>query len=259
VAPRSAHRKERSLSPRRVDRRLLALAFVAFGSVAACGPQVVTPTPPSGVRPDPDGLGSVPRPGLSTAVGTSGPGVDGADDFFSFTSQLSPESTIAAYAQQLVGAGFSDAGRIGAWRVFTDPSLTLWVRVGSGGPPTSLIVRVAPTSDDVADGPFRPTASDQAGSAQPDPSGGVGDAGPKASNRPAISSRRPDPPHASPRTGGVGSAGSGSSGGTPTGTGATGGTGSGGTPVATAPAGTGTSGGGSGTGTGIGGGSGSRP
>ncbi len=233
---------------------------MAMASVAACGPQVVTPTPPSGVRPVPDGLASVPRPGLSTADGTAGPGVDGADDFFSFTSQLSPESTIAAYAEQLLSAGFSDAGRIGAWRVFTDPSLTLWVRVGSGGPPTNLIVRVAPTSDDVADGPFRPTATDLAGSAQPEPSGGVGDAGPKATSRPATSSRRPDPPHASPRTGGIGSAGTGTSGGTASGSGTAGGTANGGAPVATAPADPGTSGGGgSGTGTGIGGGTGSRP
>ncbi len=187
---------------------------MALGSVAACGPQVVTPTPPSGVRPDSEALGTIPRPGLATDLGTSGPGVDGSGDFLSYTSELSPGPTMTAYADQLVAAGFYDAGRLGAWRVFTDTSLTLWVRVGSGGPPTSLIIRVAPNSNEVADGPFRRRGlSDQLDPDRPDPSAGTGDAGPTASTRPAISAQRPDPPHASPRAGGVGSAGAATSGG----------------------------------------------
>lgn len=247
-----------------MDRRLVVLVLVAVGCVVACGPQVVTPSPPSGERPDARALGSIPRPGLATDLGTAGPGVDGAGDFLSFASELSPESTMTAYASQLVGAGFHDAGRLGAWRVFTDPALTLWVRVGSGGPPTSLIVRVSPSRDDVADGvPPRPALSTQVDPARPDPTIDVGDAAPGPSARPATAVQRPDPPHASPRSGAVGSAGAGS--GSPAGAGS----GSGGTSGGGASGGGGTSGGvgtaahgatGPESGTGIpGGGNGTRP
>jgi hypothetical protein len=237
------------------------MVVIALGCVVACGPQVATPTPPSGVRPDDRALGSIPRPGLATDLGTAGPGVDGSGDFLSFASELSPESTMTAYASQLVGAGFHDAGRVGAWRVFTDPALTLWVRVGSGGPPTSLIVRVAPTPDDVADGvPPRPPVSTSLDAARPAPSTDVGDAGPGPSTRPATSAQRPDPPHASPRSGGVGSAGGGPAGGsTSGGTASGGGTAGGGTSGGTAPAANGGTGPESGTGTGPGGGNGTRP
>ncbi len=230
---------------------------MAVGCVAACGPQVVTPSPPSGDRPDARALGSIPRPGLATDLGTAGPGVDGAGDFLSFASELSPESTMTAYAAQLVGAGFHDAGRLGAWRVFTDPALTLWVRVGSGGPPTSLIVRVSPSRDDVADGvPPRPAPSTQADPARPDPTIDVGDAGPAPSARPATAVQRPDPPHASPRGGAVGSAGTGP--GAPAGAGSTtggGATGGGGTSGGVGTAANGATGPESGTG----GGNGTRP
>ncbi len=248
-----------------MDRRLLALVLVALGSFVACGPQVVTPSPPSGVRPDAHELGSIPRPGLATDLGTAGPGVDGAGDFLSFASQLSPESTMTAYAAQLIDAGFHDAGRIGAWRVFTDPALTLWVRVGSGGPPTNLIVRVAPTPDDVADGvPPRPPVSTQLDAARPDPTTDVGDAGPAPSARPATAAQRPDPPHASPRSGAVGSAGGGSGGATGVGSSSGGATGGGGTAGGGTSGGTGTAASGGagpepGTGTSAGGGNGTRP
>jgi hypothetical protein len=168
---------------------------------------------------------------------------------------------MSAYTDQLILAGFQDAGRQGAWRVFTDPSLTIWVRVGSGGPPTSLVVRVATTFDDYAVGPDpRPTLSTDGGLDRPGASSGVGDSGPKATARPTTSELRPDPPHASPRTGGVGSAGGSGSGGS------AGGTASGGTvaPGGTTSGGSGTAGSGgsapgSGSGSGISGGSGVRP
>jgi hypothetical protein len=241
----------------RVDRRLLAVALVALGCVAACGPQVVTPTPPSGSRPGHEALGSIPRPGLATDLGTSGPGFDGAGDFLSFTSELSPDATMTAYAEKLLGAGFQDVGRVGAWQVFTDASLTLWVRVGAGGPPTSLIVRVTPTSQ-IADGSIgRPAISTDSDPDRPASSTGVGDSAPVISGRPATSAQRPDPPHASPRNGGVGSGGT-SGGGTTTVATA----GGSGTPDGAA-GGTGTTGSGvgpaTGTGSGAGGSGGIRP
>jgi hypothetical protein len=240
------------------DHRLLAagLAVLAALCVAACGPAAAAPAQPVG-----DGgqrsadLGDIPQPGLATLdLGAAGPGFDGTGDFYSYDSDLSPEATIGAYAGQLLDAGYREASRLGSWRVFVGPVLTVWVRVGVGGPPTSLLVRVQPTTAADADtSDPRPTAA--AGDRDPagDAGGQVGSGGPKATSGPT-SQRRPDPPHASTGSTAAGSGSSGSAtGGTAsggssgTGTGTTSG---GGTPTASgAP-------GGSATGTGSGSGSG---
>ena len=255
------------LNATRVDRRLLALVLLALVAVAACGPQVVTPTPPVGRALDGGALGAVPRPGQASELGTFGPGVDGTGDFLSFASELSPASTMASYADRLTSAGYRDVGRQGAWRVFSDRSLTLWVRVGSGGPPTSLIVRVGPTPGDAAtlvslpDRPAGPSVLG-VGESLTGPADRLLSAGPpdpRSASRPSIAARRPDPPHGGPRSGGAGVAGTGTSGGgTAVATG--GGTlGASVTPGASpSPAG-GAAGPAIGTGSGLGGGGGSRP
>ena len=181
-----------------------------------------SPTPaPQGVGPSSSRLGSIPRPDLATiALGSSGPGYDGSSDFLSFASQLAPDRALAAYVNQLIDAGYRDDGRQGAWRVFVGATTTVWVRVGSAGPPTSLVVRFAPTPDVAADVPaLRPMASAA-------PAEGTGTGGqtisnaPKPTDRPT-SARRPDPPHAASQ------AGTGSPGGTASGGPATGGPASG--------------------------------
>lgn len=216
------------------------MAVLAAFAVAACGPAAAAPARPLG---DAEGrssrLGEPPQPGLATLdLGIAGPGFDGTGDFYSYESDLPPAETLDAYATQLLAAGYRDAGRNGAWRVFDGPVLTVWVRVGPGGPPTSLLVRVQSSAVESADStdplPSMPAATS-------DPVAGSGSqtgAGPKATARPIT--QRPDPPHASggaTAVGGTGTGGSttggtasgGSTGGTGTGTGGAAGTGSGGT------------------------------
>lgn len=202
------------LNAKRADRRLLALAIgtvAAFGLVA-CGQNGPSPTQaPQGVssstRSD-----SIPRPDLATtSLGSSRPGYDGSSDFLSFASELSPDRALTAYADQLIEAGYRDAGRQGAWLVFVDTTMTVWVRVGSIGPPTSLVVRFASTQDAGLEGPsVRPSPS------APAPGDAAGTGTKPATKAPrdtggATSARRPDPPHA------AGVAGTGSSSGTATG------------------------------------------
>ena len=212
--------------------------------MTACGPASAAPVAPAGddSRRSTD-LGHIPQPGLATIdLGATGPGFDGTGDFYSYESDLSPDDTIDAYAGQLLGAGYRDAGRLGSWRVFVGPVLTVWVRVGTGGPPTSLLVRVQPTTVADADAPD-PQPSTAAGDRDPaaGTSGQNGSDGTKTTSG-ATSQRRPDPPHASSGATATGSSGGSSTGGTASG-------GSSGTGTGT------TSGGGTGTGGGSSGGS----
>jgi hypothetical protein len=187
-----------------------------------------------GVRPA--DLATIPQPHGATAdLGAADPGFDGSGDFFSYDSDLSPDATVGAYAGELLRAGFQDSGSIGSWRVFVGPTLTVWVRVGSGGPPTSLLVRVEQTSAADQSGPYSPTATPAAGVGDPATGRGDSEAGvdsPRATSKP-VSQRRPDPPH-----GGSATASGGAHGGTGFGTSAS-----------PAPGGT-VSGGGTSTGTG---------
>ncbi len=211
--------------------RLLATALIGVGLVAACNPGGSPTASPFGVAPRPVDLAAIPQPhGAQIDLGTTGPGFDGSGDFFSYASDLSPEATVGAYAAQLLRAGFRDAGNLGSWRVFVGPTLTIWIRVGSGGPPTSLLVRIERTNATDVSSAYYPFASPAAGVGEP--ATAVGDdrglSGPRATARPV--SRRPDPPHggtataSGPVPGGSGT-GSGTtgtaSGGTTTGTGAT--------------------------------------
>lgn len=228
--------------------------------VAACGQPTTSPSEsPFGDGGAPADLADVPQPGLATIdLGSGSPGYDGTGSFYSYDSDLSPDATIDAYANQLLRAGFHEADRSGVWRVFVGPRLTVWVRVGSGGPPTSLVVRVQPTIVVVADGSDpRPSAAPRSG-ATGDNASQSSAGGPKPTAKPVSQQRRPDPPHG---TGGALATGSGSGGGTLAGGTASGGstgtgTGSpGGTPI-------GTSSGGNvagGAGTGSGGGDFTRP
>lgn len=180
--------------------------------MAACGQNGPSPTEaPQGAGPNSSRSASIPRPDLATvALGSSGPGYDGSSDFLSFASELSPAKALAAYVSQLLDAGYRDSGRQGAWRVFVDSGLTVWVRVGSAGPPTSLVVRFAPTE---AAGQGDPVA--HSSPAAPEPANAAGSQSIRNAPKPndgVTSVRRPDPPHA------AGQAGTGSpSGGTATG------------------------------------------
>lgn len=214
---RPRHRKGDPLNAKRADRRLLVLAIgtlAAFGLVA-CGQNGPTPTPaPQGAASTLAPSGSIPRPDqATTAPGSTGPGYDGSSDFLSYASELAPQRAMTAYVSQLIDAGYRDAGRQGAWRVFVDPTMTVWVRVGSAGPPTSLVVRFAPTVEAGLDGP--PASSTPA---SPAPAEATGTGGKSTSNdaKPTAgptSARRPDPPHAAGQAGTGGSATGGSTGG----------------------------------------------
>ena len=136
--------------------------------VAACGPPGGTPTTsPFGGATRTADVDAIPQPSLATLdLGTDGPGFDGTGSFFSYDSDLSPEAALGAYAAQLIQAGFHDIGSQGAWRVFIGPNLTVWFRVGSGGPPTSLLVRIQASTaadSDIGDprtsSPARPPAA----------------------------------------------------------------------------------------------------
>ncbi len=159
--------------------------------MAACG---TGRTPPRQLaerrRPAIHELGAIPQPGLATIdLGRRRPRLRRTGDFYSYDSDLSPEATIGAYAGQLLDAGYRDAGRLGSWRVFVGPVLTVWVRVGSGGPPTSLLVRVQPTTAADADtpDPTPPSATAAAPDRPPTATGGqVGSGGPKATSRPDV-------------------------------------------------------------------------
>ena len=130
------------------------------------------------------------------------------------------------------------------WRVFIGPRRTVFVGVGSGRPPTSLVVRVQPTVVEVSAGqPARPSPSAPSNEASRGTGGQAGTGGPRSTTKPAAQ-RRPDPPHGTAAT----AAGSGSGG--PL----TGGTASGGTTGAGFGTGAGTS-----TGAGTGSGDSARP
>jgi hypothetical protein len=135
---------------------------------------------------------------------------------------LSPDRALTAYVSQLLDAGYRDAGRQGAWRVFVDATITVWVRVGSAGPPTSLVVRFGPTEDAGLAGPVaRPSPS------APAPANAVGSGGRSITNAPKptgglTSARRPDPPHAAGHAGTGAPAGGTASGGSTAGPGSTG-------------------------------------
>ena len=191
------------LNPKRPDRRLLALAFgtvAAFGLVA-CGQNGPTPTrAPQGAGSSSSQSASIPRPDQATiALGSSGPGYDGSSDFLSFASTLAPARALTDYVNQLLGAGYRDAGRQGAWRVFVDPTMTVWVRVGSAGPPTSLVVRFAPNDVAGLDGP---SARQNPAATAPAAGSGTGSQSVGTPSRPGVTSgRRPDPPHAAGQAG----------------------------------------------------------
>ena len=105
---------------------------------------------------------------------------------------------------QLLDAGYHDAGRQGAWWVFVDSRMTVWVRVGSAGPPTSLVVRFARTEDAGLDSPA--AVSEPAGPAPSEPRG-TGSQSAGGTTKPGgatTSTRRPDPPHAASQAGGPG-------------------------------------------------------
>ena len=182
-------------------RRLFVSILAALSTVAlaACNPGGPTPTPtPVGGVAEPADLAGLPQPRLATLeLGSTGPGFDGPGSFYSYDSNQSPEATMGAYASQLLRAGYRESGHAGTWTVFVGPRLTVWVRVGSGGPPTSLLVRFAPTSE-AADVPApRPmtgatTVAAAVGTA-------AGPVAPKATSRPVVL-RRPDPPHAASTT-----------------------------------------------------------
>ena len=136
--------------------------------VAACGQPGGSPSEsPFGAGGAPADLADVPQPRLATIdLGSETPGYDGDGSFYSYDSDLTPDATLTAYANQLLRAGFHEAERNGIWRVFVGPRLTVWVRVGSAGPPTSLVVRVEPTVVEVAGGSgsgSRPAATPKAG------------------------------------------------------------------------------------------------
>lgn len=176
--------------------------LAAFGLVA-CGENGPTPTPaPQGAGSSSSRSASIPRPDQATSeLGSSGPGYDGGSDFLSFASALAPARALTAYIDQLLDAGYRDAGRQGAWWVFTDSTMTVWVRVGSAGPPTSLVVRFARTE---AAGPDSPAVV--ARPAGPAPAGprGTGSQSAGSTTKPgaaATSARRPDPPHAANQAG----------------------------------------------------------
>jgi hypothetical protein len=174
----------------------------AFGLVA-CGQNGPSPTPA------PQGAGSIssrsawiPTPDQATsALGSSGPGYDGTSDFLSFASALAPARALTAYVDQLLDAGYRDAGRQGAWWVFVDSTMTVWVRVGSAGPPTSLVVRFARTPEAGLDTPAVSTRF-----AGPPPAEPRGASSQSAGNAPepgkgTTSAPRPDPPHAAAQAG----------------------------------------------------------
>ncbi|MEO8229553.1 MAG: hypothetical protein ABI628_07300 [Chloroflexota bacterium] len=176
--------------------------IAAFG-LAACGQNGPTPTPaPQGAGPSSTRSASIPRPNQATsALGSSGPGYDGSSDFLSFASALSPARALTAYIDQLLDAGYRDAGRQGAWWVFVDSSMTVWVRVGSAGPPTSLLVRFARTEDA---GPDSPAAVSQSAGPAPAEPRGTGSQSAGSTTKPGAattSTRRPDPPHAASQAG----------------------------------------------------------
>lgn len=198
---------------RSFSRLIVALASMGL-VVAACGQPGGSPSEsPFGAGGAPADLVDVPQPRLATIdLGSETPGYDGDGSFYSYDSDLSPDATLTAYANQLLRAGFHEADRNGIWRVFLGPRLTVWVRVGSAGPPTSLVIRVEPTVVEVAGGSgsgSRPTATPKAGA-----TGGSGSqsgaGGPKPTAKPVGQQRRPDPPHG---TGGA-TAGGGGGGGT---------------------------------------------
>jgi hypothetical protein len=174
----------------------------AFGLIA-CGQYGPSPTPaPQGAASSSSRSASIPRPDQATsALGSSGPGYDGTSDFLSFASALAPARALTAYIDQLLDAGYRDAGRQGAWWVFVDSTMTVWVRVGSAGPPTSLVVRFARTEDASVDSP----------AAVPGPAGlapaearGTGSQSAGNGTKPGegtTSARRPDPPHAAGQAG----------------------------------------------------------
>jgi hypothetical protein len=227
-------RRTIALTSSRPDRRLFAQAIVVLVAVAAvaaaCNTNSSPTGTPNGARPPAD-LAEVPKPLLATTdLGQAGPGFDGSGSFLSYDSDLDPMATIGAYASQLLQAGFHEAGTNGIWRVFVGPRLTVWVRVGSGGPPTSLLVRVQPTAETDLSPPYsRPTAGPTAAAGS---TGGTAGAGsPKPPSRPT-QVRRPDPPHGTGATAGGGTPGGdpvagGGSTGSGTGTGTSTGSGSG--------------------------------
>jgi hypothetical protein len=133
--------------------------------------------------------------------------------------------------------------------VFIGPNLTVWFRVGSGGPPTSLLVRIqASTAADSDIGDPRTSSSGSSSSAS-----GQGTLdGPKASPR-TTSQRRPDPPHGGTGTAATTGGGRGGATGTGTTTGGSTGTGTasgGGSVTGGGTTGGGTTGGSTGTGSG---------
>lgn len=217
--------------------------------MAACGQPTTSPSEsPFGDSGAPTDLADVPQPRLATIdLGSGSPGYDGAGSFYSYDSDLSPDATISAYASQLLRAGFHEAERNGVWRVFVGPRLTVWVRVGSGGPPTSLVVRVQPTVVEVAgEAESRPSATAHTDATA---GGGTGAGAARPTAKPVGQQRRPDPPHgtvgaitaAGGSGGGTIAAGSASGGSTGTGSGTTTGGSSAGN--VTGGAGTGTGGG----------------
>jgi hypothetical protein len=205
------------LNQKRPDRRLLALAIgtVAAFVLVSCGPFGPPTEAPQG-RADSGQSAAIPRPDQATvALGPTGPGYDGSSDFLSFASQLSPDTALSAYVSQLLAAGYRAAGRQGGWLVFADGTMTVWVRAGSAGPPTTLVVRYAQTAEaGLADPTVRPRSTAPASGT----ASGTGTRSTTGGTKPgqgATSARRPDPPHAAGKPGTVGPAGetaSGSSG-----------------------------------------------
>jgi hypothetical protein len=191
------------LNPKRPDRRLLAVAIgtvAAFGLVS-CGPSGPSPTKaPQGAGSSSSQSASIPRPDQATiALGSSGPGYDGSSDFLSFASTLAPARAMTDYVNQLLGAGYRDAGRQGAWRVFVDPTMTVWVRVGAAGPPTNLVVRFARNDVALLDGP---TARQSLGAPASADGSVTGPQPVGTATRPNPNpGRRPDPPHAAGQAG----------------------------------------------------------
>ena len=159
--------------------------------LAACtpGPGSTPAESPFGDNPPAD-LAQIPQSVLAQVdLGEAGPGISGSGGSFSYDSDLGPETTLRAYADQLVRAGFRYVATVDVWQVFVGPRLTVWIQAASG-PPTSLLVVVRPTGAADVIRPYpRPTES-----VPRDVAGGVA-GNPNPASRP-VPVRRPDPPHA---------------------------------------------------------------
>jgi hypothetical protein len=183
-------------------------------TIAAVAALVTACAGPGGrVAPTPDLADSIPVPAGATEVGPQSHAADGGKPVVGFESPLAPREALASYRATLASSGYTEVGTDGAWRIFSDGTRTLAVRVAADGPPTSIVVRVVADHGPAA---ARPSASpvDPPGAGgsdptrapaarTPAPSGNQGGGGaaptPAQTPRPKPStSPEPTPPAAAP-------------------------------------------------------------